>query len=95
MPTKKEILEETQQIASEYLGHPVQIEGKSWTKERLEQRLKRYCRMIEWKREYEEIRSKYTEQEWIYYSSTGSNPEINRALELRQKANEIWLEKEG
>ena len=90
--TKKEIIDQTQKIVNEYLGHSdLKIGGQSWTKKRLLERLQAFKQMIKMKRDADKVLSKYTVEQLQWQVLTGQFEEgVLEALEFKQKASEIW-----
>jgi DNA polymerase elongation subunit (family B) len=88
--TKKEILKELDNILTEYLQVKVTFSGKSFSKPVLEKHLQEYRKMIEIKRQAEELIKDYTDQQKLYAGLTGTDENYLQYCELLKQAQQIY-----
>lgn len=88
--TKKEILNELDNILTEYLQTKINFCGKNLSKSVLEKYLQEYQKMIKIKKQAEDLVKDYTEKQKIYAGMAGTDQNYLQYVELLKQAQEIY-----
>lgn len=89
--TKQEILNQTQELVTTYLGFSCGISGKTWSKERLFARQQAYVKMVWLQQEANETIKQYSDEQRIYFVLTSETPkDLQSAYNLQREAQNIW-----
>jgi hypothetical protein len=92
--TSKEIKQELTNILREYLHtNDITFSG-NYKKEQLEKKLISYKKMLELKKEAENLIKDYTNQQQLSAGMTGTDQNYNKYCELLKQAQEIYFGRE-
>lgn len=94
--TKKELIDEIDSLASEFLGCKVNSSLSSRKKDWLENKVARYRIMMDKKRKSDHLLSSFSEEQILAFTLSPdlAPKEFVDAVELRSDADELWLSRE-